>query len=50
MSDFSEMSSKIGDDSHIDYGHEIWQLAEANGTYKELVEFVSECFIESRTE
>ena len=50
MSDFSEMSSKIGDDSHIDYEHEIWQLAEANGIHKELVDFVSKCFIESGTE
>jgi len=50
MSNFSEMSSKIGDDSHIDYDHEIWQLAITNGIDEELIDFVSKCFIESGTE
>ena len=51
MSNFSEMSSKIGDDSHIDYDHEIWQLAMANGIDEELIDFVAKCcFIESGTE
>jgi hypothetical protein len=51
MSDLLEMLAKEKfDDSHIDYGHEIWQLAEDIGIYEVLTDFVSNCYVESETE
>jgi len=38
------------DDSNIDYGHEIWQLAEDIGIYEVLTDFVSNCYVESEME